>query len=134
MALPGELEFYAANSGLTLATLNDHKAAYFRAQSGLANASLQDAELAFLRSGLPGVAGTLNDLRLAYYAGMSPLASGTLSDHMAAVFATGCPFSCSVRGSPGVVSVGKSSFVQPSSRSPKIFHTSRLRRDWNMRT
>ena len=36
--------------------------------------------------------------------------------------------------SPGAVSVGKSSLAHPSVRRPKTFQTSRLRRDWNIRT
>ena len=61
---------------------------------------------------------------------MLPVKSRSARLRFAAVSATALPF-CSKRrcGSPGTVSVGKSSFVQPSVRRPKTFQMSRLRRD-----
>ncbi len=38
-----------------------------------------------------------------------------------------------VAGFPATVSVGLSAFERPSSRRPKIFHASRLWRDWPAR-
>lgn len=93
MAMTGELEFYAAGSGLPAdATLNEHQRAYWAAQGPVASPELlshTELEAEFYRAKLVDDQPTesLVDLRYRYFAGISTLAAGNaVNDDMVEVF------------------------------------------------